>query len=301
MHHTLLFFWDGVGLGDDDPLVNPFATAELPHFTSLLGEKWYVRGRGTITTPHATLVPTDANLGLDGRPQSATGQATILTGRNVPAFVGEHFGPKPNDKVREALAQGTLFSEAVAKGGTAALLTPYPERYFAAIARGKSLYSAVPQAAVYAGLPLRTADDLRHGRALSPDFTGQGWRDHLGYADVPLLTTAEAGAQLAALAQSHTFSFFEHWPTDQLGHRGTIAEARAHLERVDEVLGGLLANWDEANGLLILTSDHGNLEEIGHRQHTRHPVPTILIGQNHAQLASHITDLTHIAAVVRQW
>ena len=186
-----------------------------------------------------------------------------------------------------------------AAGGRAALITPYPERYFEAIESGRRLLSAVPLAAASAGLTLLGASELRDGRAVSPDFTGAGWRDHLGYAEIPLLSLSEAGRRIAAVAAEYNFSFFEHWPTDQTGHRGTLAEAAAHLEAIDAVIGGLLDAWDEDRGLLILTSDHGNLEEKGHRQHTRNPVPTILVGRDHARYAATIHDLTDIAAVVR--
>jgi hypothetical protein len=295
-----IFFMDGVGLGGPDPAVNPFVLAAMPHLAGLLGEGWYLAGRGRITTPRASLAPTDATLGVAGRPQSATGQATILTGRNVPRLVGEHYGPKPNPAVSAVIREGTLFGEVAAAGGRAALLTPYPERYFEAVESGKRLLSAVPLAATSAGLPLLGADDLRAGRAVSPDFTGQGWRDFLGYDDAPILSLPEAGERIAALAAGHTFSFFEHWPTDQAGHRGTLAEAVAHLEAIDAVMGGLLAVWNDARGLLIITSDHGNLEEKGHRQHTRNPAPTILLGPDHAARAATINDLTDIAPVVRQ-
>lgn len=295
-----IFFLDGVGLGGPDPAENPFAAARLPNLTRLLGEEWYLAGRGPVVGSRASLAPTDATLGLPGRPQSATGQATILTGRNVPALVGEHYGPKPNGAVAGVIRAGTLFSEVTAAGGRAALLTPYPEGYFAAIDSGKRLLSAVPLAATTAGLALMTADDLRAGRAVSPDFTAAGWRDHLGYADVPLLSPAEAGRQIAALAATYDFSFFEHWPTDQAGHRGPFDEAVAHLELIDAALGGLLAAWDDDRGLLIITSDHGNLEEKGHRQHTRNAVPTILVGRDHAAHAAAIHDLTDIAPVVRR-
>ena len=295
-----IFFLDGVGLGGPDPTANPFAAARLPNLTALLGENWFLAGRGPIHTPRASLAPTDATLGLPGRPQSATGQATILTGRNVPALVGEHYGPKPNGAVADVVRAGTLFSEVVAVGGSAALITPYPAGYFAAIASGKRLLSAVPLAAAGAGLALMNADDLRAGRAVSPDFTAQGWRDHLGYSDVPVLSPEEAGRRIAAIAATYDFSFFEHWPTDQIGHRGGLAEAVAHLELIDAVLGGLLAGWDDARGLLILTSDHGNLEEKGHRQHTRNAVPTMLVGRDHAAHAASIHDLTDIAPVVRR-
>lgn len=295
-----LFFMDGVGLGGADPALNPFVTARLPNLAALLGPDWFLAGRSRISTPRASLAPTDAILGMPGRPQSATGQATILTGRNVPALVGEHYGPKPNEAVAAVIREGTLFSEVVAAGHTATLVTPYPEGYFQAVASGRRLLSAVPLAARSAGLPLMDADDLRAGRAVSPDFTGQGWRDFLGYGDMPVLTLSEAGERIAATAAQFAFSFFEHWPTDQIGHRGSLEEAVAHLEAIDTVLGALLAAWDDTRGLLIITSDHGNLEEKAHRQHTRNPVPTILVGRDHAAHAATIQHLTDIAPVVRR-
>ena len=295
-----ILFLDGVGLGVADPDVNPFATAVLTQLTALFGPGWYLAGQEPIITSRASLVPTDANLGLEGRPQSATGQAAILTGRNVPALIGEHYGPKPNQAVRDVLAQGSLFQEVVDAGGRAALITPYPQGFFDAIDSGKRLLSSVPLAATNAGLTLMTAGDLRNGRSVSPDFTAQGWHDHLGHTDIPLLTLTQAGTQIAKIASDYHFSFFEHWPTDMRGHRGPLADAVTHLETIDAVIGGLLSAWDDEQGLFIITSDHGNIENKSHRKHTRNHVPTMLIGKNHAQLASQIKDLTDIAKVVRQ-
>jgi hypothetical protein len=266
----------------------------------LLGDQWFLKSTAPIITERATFVPTDATLGLPGRPQSATGQATILTGRNVPQIVGEHYGPKPNQAVAATVQEGTLFHDVVRSGGSAALITPYPQGYFDAIDSGRRLLSAVPLAATNAGLALMTVDDLRAGRAVSPGFTGIGWRDHLGYANIPILSLEEAGRRIAAIARTHTFSFFEHWPSDRSGHRGSLQEAVQHLEMIDAVLGGLFAAWpDEA--LLIITSDHGNIEDKTQRQHTANPVPTIIMGPDHVQLASMIKDLSDIAKVVRKY
>jgi 2,3-bisphosphoglycerate-independent phosphoglycerate mutase len=300
MNYAHIFFMDGVGLGGDDPAVNPFVTADTPHLTALLGAGWYLNQPAPIVAARASLVPTDARLGVPGRPQSATGQATILTGKNAPRLIGEHYGPKPNAAVADIIEQGTLFSETTARGERAALLTPYPQGYFDGVESGRRLYSAVPLAAVSAGLSLMTADDLRAGQAVSPDFTAVGWRDHLGYDDIPTLTLAEAGAKIAHLAAQYRFSFFEHWPSDRAGHRGSLAQAAAHLSLIDAALGGLLDSWDDANGLLIITSDHGNIEEKDQRKHTLNPVPTILVGRGHAELAAQIKSLVDVAAVVRQ-
>lgn len=296
-----IFFLDGVGLGDSDLGRNPFLSAKMPCLHGLFGDGWYLRRDQSITVESASFIPTDANLGLPGRPQSATGQATILTGRNVPQLIGEHYGPKPNPAVADIISQGTLFSEVVVNGGTAALITPYPQGYFDAVQSGKRLLSAVPLAATQAGLSLMSAEDLRQGLAVSPDFTGQGWRDHLGYADVPVLTVADAGKRIAQIAGGYEFSFFEHWPSDQTGHRGTLEEAVSHLEAIDAVIGGMLEAWNSQRGLLIITSDHGNIEEKDHRQHTRNPVPTILFGLDHAKYAGRIRSLVDIAQVVRQF
>ncbi len=292
-------------MGEASPENNPFMQARLPHLTGLLGEGWYLRpvesGAGRITTIRASLAPTDPNLGLPGRPQSATGQATILTGRNVPLLVGEHYGPKPNQAVADIVREGNLFKEVMADGGRAALITPYPQGYFDGINSGRRLLSSVPLAATSAGLALMTAEDLRAGRAVSPGFTGQGWHDHLGYSDIPIMTLNQAGRQIARIAQSYEFSFFEHWPSDRSGHRGSIDQAVEHLEVIDEVLGGLFDAWNDQNDLLIITSDHGNIEEKDHRQHSRNPVPTVLVGQEHDRLAAIVVDLTDISKVVKQF
>ena len=296
-----IFFIDGVGMGVDDPKINPFVTAKLPALTSLFGEGWYLADGGRRTNSRASLVPTDACLGVEGRPQSATGQAVILTGRNVSAAIGEHYGPKPNQPVRDELAKGSLFCEAVEAGGKAALLSPYPQGYFDAINSGKRLYSSVPQAAVNAGLKLMGPDELMAGQAVSPGFTGDVWRTMLGYPDAPIYTLHDAGSKIAQLAADYRFSFFEHWPSDRLGHRGPLEDAVAHLEKLDRVYGGLIEAWDDENGLLIITSDHGNIENKTHRNHTKNDVATILVGRGHAELAEQISDLTDIAKVIRRY
>ena len=63
-----------------------------------------------VSTEHASLVALDACLGVDGIPQSASGQASLMTGRNVSAILGFHEGPKPNPAIIDILKEGSLFS-----------------------------------------------------------------------------------------------------------------------------------------------------------------------------------------------
>ncbi|MBI4772330.1 MAG: hypothetical protein HY784_18375 [Chloroflexi bacterium] len=298
--HILFLFVDGVGLGPDDPASNPFAVARLPPLASLTGGRALLAGLPRLEGERATFIPTGAALGVPGLPQSASGQAAILTGRNVPAEIGRHYGPKPDAHIAEIIERSSVFKRLVEAGRTAALLNAYPERYFAAIRSGRRSYSAIPLAVTAAGLPLFTAADLLAGRALSADFTGEGWRSALGYASAPVYTLPGAGARMAELARQRDFSFFEHWPTDYAGHRGTLAEATTLLERFDAVLGGLLAAWHDRDGLIVITSDHGNIEQIGDRRHTANQVPTLVIGAPATRRAftAGLTDLTGLAPAI---
>ncbi len=294
---VLFLFLDGVGLGPDDPATNPLARAAMPNLTQLLDGQRLVASAAPLEAARATLVALDACLGVPEMPQSASGQAALLTGLNVPALIGMHYGPWPNQAIVNLLANGNLFRAVRRAGKRAALLNAYPPSYFAAIASGRRLYSAIPQAVVSAGIPLKTTEDLNAGRALSADFTGQGWHERLGLRDTPLLTPTEAGARMAALANALDFAFFEYWPSDYAGHGQDMAEALDLLATLDEMLGGLLAAWDDKEGLLLITSDHGNLEDLGTRGHTTNPAPALLIGAptHRRKMAATLRSLPDVA------
>ncbi len=241
MRRVIFLFLDGVGLGSDDPAVNPLAAAELyPTLLALMDGHPLTAASGRMTTPHAELIPTDAHLGIPGRPQSATGQAAIVTGANVPARLGRHYGPRPNQAVRDVIDEGSIFSRLRDRGQSSFFCNAYPEGFFAAVNRGKRLLSAIPYAVTQAGQVLPDHEDLRAGRALSADFTGEGWRTQLGYADAPVYSPQEAGRKLWELAQPHHFVFFEHWMTDILGHKQAHAEAVANFQVIDGFLAGLM-------------------------------------------------------------
>jgi hypothetical protein len=288
---VLFLFLDGIGLGDADPSINPFMKADLPHLESLLeGYRLTTDCPLPLVTPLATLLALDAGLGVEGLPQSATGQATLLTGKNVPATIGYHYGPKPNKEVAACLNNGNLFSTFAKNGLKSALLNAYPPHYFDGIESGHRLPGSIAMAAYQTGIHLMTAEDLYQGNAISADLTGMGWREHLGFSDAPLLSPSQAGARLAELSKRYTFSLFEYWLSDVAGHHQDMDGACRLLETFDEVLGSLYDEWDD-DGLILLVSDHGNLEDLSTRRHTNHPVPLLLIGP--LTLRQHFVDSMH--------
>ncbi len=298
--HLLFIFLDGVGLGADDPEINPFARVTMPTLEGLLDGHKLFTGVAPFVGERASLYALDAGLGVDGLPQSATGQAVLLTGTNVPAEIGEHYGPKPNPAVAGHIGNGTLFSRFRAAGKSAALLNAYPPRYFEAVDSGRRLYSSIPLAVTSAGISLFTKDDLFAGRALSADFTGEGWAGMLGFPDAPVLAPEAAGRKLAELAQSYDFAFFEYWASDYAGHKQDMPWAVRQLGVLDDVLRGLVSAWDDSQGLVLITSDHGNMEDLSTRRHTDARVPGLLIGSQEARLsfASDLHDLAGVAPAI---
>lgn len=297
---VLFLFLDGVGLGEDDPQRNPFAQAAMPVLQELLGGRRLVASSAPLEARRATLLALDACLGVNGLPQSATGQAALLTGQNVPAALGYHYGPKPNQAVADFLSDGTLFSQVNNAGRRAAFLNAFPPGYFEGIGSGRRLYAAISLAVVRAGLPLRTIDDLRAGQALSADFTAQGWRDRLGLKDTPVISPQDAGRRLASLPAPNDFSLFEYWLSDYAGHGQDMEAACKLLETLDQVLEGLLETWDDNTGLILIASDHGNLEDLSTRRHTTNPVPALVIGAPNLRqrFTKRLRDLTDIAPAI---
>jgi len=299
--HVLLIFLDGIGLGADDPLTNPFAAANTSTLDALANGHRWLNSTGIQISKRAIFIPTDPRMGMNGRPQSASGQAALLTGKNVPELIGEHYGPRPNPAIREIIAQDNLFKRVVAHGGTAALLEAYPPRFHQAINSGKRLASSYQQAVLEAGLPLFSEEKIYSGEALSGDWTGAGWRSELGYTDTPVYTPVEAGKRMVALSRQYDFAFFSHWMTDVIGHRGTVAEGASLLELFDGVMAGALEEWDDDEGLIVITSDHGNLEDLSHTKHTENDVPTVIIGTGRESIASNLNTLTDIAPGIENY
>lgn len=305
---VLFLFLDGIGLGVDDSRINPFAKVALPNLQGLLaGNKLLQKtisansSNGTrFDTTRATLLSLDAELGVEGLPQSATGQAALLTGINVSAEIGYHYGPKPNQEVAEYLRNGNLFSSLMESGYRSALLNAYPPAYFSAIESGRRLYSAIPLAVISAGIPLMTLEDLQNGQALSADFTAQGWRDRLGLPDTPVMSSIQAGERMAELAGNYDLALFEYWLSDYAGHSQDMQAAKNLLLTFDQVLGGLLGSWNDQEGLILITSDHGNLEDLSTRRHTANPVPALIIGDQkfRDEFAEGLFDITDVASAI---
>jgi 2,3-bisphosphoglycerate-independent phosphoglycerate mutase len=109
----------------------------------------------------------------------------------------------------------------------------------------------------------------------------------------PEMSLPEVTARLVEdiRAQRHDVIVCNIANPDMVGHTGVIAAAIAAAEAVDVALGKLRAALAEVHGEMLVTADHGNLEQMRdpvsgepHTAHTAGPVPLVYVGARRAAL-----------------
>src|SRR5256886_11097211 len=190
---VLLFFIDGLGMGTrgpHNPLDGLDDAAPLANFQDEIPQLIF----------DGVLAPTDVLLGVDGRPQSASGQTTILTGVNAPKIIGAHKQGFPNQALLDIIREHSIFLQLKNKGiESITFANTYTKRFFERRPRWISATTAAVEAA---GLRFNVVEDLRAGRAVFHDFTNASLIER-GEAVSPR-SPEEAGDVLASIAQKHS-------------------------------------------------------------------------------------------------
>ncbi len=298
---VLMIFIDGLGLGDDAS-ENPLVATETPGLNGLLdGRNLTLEAAGRHYS-RATLLAVDASLGVRGLPQSATGQASIFTGINAPALIGYHLNGFPNSALRRLLADRGIFLHLKNKGYRVSFLNAYRPLFFEALDQGLpgNRYSCSTLITYYAGLTFRDLDSLKKGDALYMDITNK-FLQNMGF-DVPEILPEVAGRRLAELSSGYDFSLFEYFLSDLAGHLASKPEAEKVIMILDRFLFAVTNHLDINETLLIVCSDHGNLEDISSRVHTANPTPALLVGPLalRRRLAARLNKLTDYLSLVEE-
>lgn len=297
---VLLVLLDGVGIGRRDASVNPFFAAPLPFLTDALDGTLPSLRTPRILTGTAVAVPLNATLGVPGLPQSGTGQAALYCGVNAARHIGKHFGPYLYSTLKPVVAERNLFRRLLRAGVPAeqlALANAFPRRFFEYMEGAPTRMVAGMYAALTAGIPFRDIRALEAGEAVSTDLTAARWKD-IGHPEAPVLAPGDAGRQLARIAAAHRFTLFEYFQTDKAGHERSLSHAAAILATVDDFLRGVFEESDRERLLVLVTSDHGNIEDISTKSHTRHPVPLFAFGPAASAFAFSIRSICDISSAV---
>ncbi|MDA0999443.1 MAG: hypothetical protein O2807_02845 [bacterium] len=260
----LFVFVDGLGLAPPGP-DNPVSALEEGPLSFAGGKPLEESFR-----MHAV----DACLGVEGLPQSATGGSTLFTGVNAPRLLGYHKQGFPTGPLRDLLGREGILRKARERGARADFANVYTSQYFD---RGRTRHRSVTTVMTEsAGIPLKRLEHLQAGEGVYRDFTN-GILIERGY-EVDRLTPEAAGRRLGEMAHERDILLYEFFQTDAVGHKGTFDDAVETLQLLNRFLVAAIAALNPSEDAFVLCSDHGNIENMAGRYHTRNPVPLLLWG-----------------------
>lgn len=272
---VVFLFIDGVGLKEpaaDNP-VNPEVCPTL----------WRLIDR------HSK--PVDACLGVEGVPQSATGQGTMFTGVNCSEAIGHHCEGFPGPALRKIIEEDNLFLELKRRGKKVRFADAYlvDSADELSARRFKSVTTVM---ALTTPETVTTAADLAEDRGLMQDLTRETIQDR--YPDIPIITPQRAAEHLFAIARENDFTLYEFFQTDVSGHSMDYARACEVLRLYDKFLATLVRFTEAAGITLVMTADHGNIESMNERGHTRNPVPFIAFGPGEGFIRDKVSSLVDV-------
>jgi len=273
----IFVFVDGLGIGSDDPAVNPLRDPRFPNLGNLL----------------AGAIPLDACLGVDGLPQSATGQATLLTGINAAKEMGRHIEGFPPPSLKKLIEHENIFSKLLKLGKHCTFANSYwiddPHRI---PPRRQSVTTVMSLSALG---KVRGKKELMADGAVNHDITR--WTMHTRGYDGKLISPETAADHLRTVAEENDFTLFEYFLTDRAGHSGTPDLVFQCLETLERFLPRVAAFAKQPNHLFLLSSDHGNIEDPATSAHTKNFVPLVALGV-HAEKFNSLKTLADVTPAI---
>jgi len=287
-----MVFLDGVGIGKMDNQFNPFFKFGFKTFENIFGNIPSLDNQRFTNGTHY-LFPTDATLGIEGLPQSGTGQASLFCGFNAPKFVGKHFGPYPYSTTIPILQKDNILVHFRDKYRSSYFANAYPKAFFDYINSGRTRLGVTTLTCQLAGIRLNRVADVRTSKALTAELTNERWNQKLGYK-LKVIQPKTAARRLLRIAEQYKFTLYEYYLSDHLGHLRIANEFEKLFGELDEFLFTLLAEVDSKKMTIVICSDHGNLEDLSIKTHTRNPALTITAGKYAKEIADSVADIIQI-------
>lgn len=282
-------FVDGVGVGEKSEF-NPLADSELKSISYFTNGDGLHNGINPVIKKNKLYLPIDANLGVSGLPQSGTGQTSLFSGENASKIAGKHFGPFPYSKTKFLLKEQSLFHKVLKEGFSPHFLNAYPDIFFKkSIQRNR--WTCTTLMTKSAGIRLNGLEEVLNKKALTAEIVQDAWRNSLNL-DVPKISPEEAADRAKNSLMDHDLVLYEYYLTDKAGHEMSIEKAAKVLSVLDRFLSVVIENLKEGD-TLVISSDHGNIEDLSIKTHTRNPVPLFVKGDIEAfKKAKSILDVT---------
>ncbi len=307
MPKLIFIFFDGVGIGKKLQ-ANPFYVAKtdyLPFFED-----------GALPDPHNTPIKAiDAQLGIEGIPMSATGQTTLFTGINVPALLNEHKESYPNKLMREIIKEKNLFSILREKDISPRFLNVFPgathlfsPEHITIGDDGEFCLSPLFRDQFKRPISVTTCmmvansmipfgiEDILKEQALFHDYSNKSLDGKKPYP--PRFTPEKAAEIIYRASRNYDLLLYEYFLTDFCGHGFDFSECIELVMQLNRLVKHLISLLDKESDTLLITSDHGNLENCTTQRHTNNPVPLLTWGYGSAGLQDKIESLADICPTV---
>ena len=284
-------FIDGIGIADADLGHNPAADLSLQNLFPEMLYRRLLSCSGPVHLCDRSAASLDACLEVPGFPQSATGQVTLFTGINAALAQGRHEGGYPNRALRELLKRESLFVRLRHANIPCDFLNAYSAGYWQKRKGHPGRHSATTVMTMAAGIKTHTFDDIDRQKALYHDLRSEN-------ISARTITPGHAGHIAAGLIPVGGLALFEYFLTDLAGHGKDNAGVSSRLLDLDSFLRGLFEKLDPLRHTVLVTSDHGNVEDSSIAGHTMNPVPLIIWGRGHIRLVSEIRKLSDVTPVL---
>ncbi|RHX81250.1 metalloenzyme [Leptospira yasudae] len=297
-------FIDGIGFGPDDPATNPFSRYAKSFFLPLAGKP--IPEDAPETLKKAVFLKTDASLGIKGLPQSATGQTSLWTGINACKVLQRHLSGFPTFTLKKIISKYSIIRVLEEHGFKADLLNCYTPAFTDYVKKNPRHVSASTLIQMASDKPLKNMDDLRQGKGLYMDITHEYLKEFSrGYLDdsddlFRVRDPYETGTSIIRNCKEdgYTLCIYEFFLTDKVGHKMHWEAAEKYIGELESFFKGVLETLNPEEDQLIVTSDHGNLEDLSVDVHTVNPVPTILYGKHTEALKSKIKAIVDIPTAI---
>lgn len=285
---VLFIFIDGVGLGEYSEK-NPFYHQKYESFRSLTDHDFH-SGAPDLLGENHVFKSIDANLGVDGLPQSGTGQTSLFTGINASKAIGKHFGPYPHSGIKPFLKKESMFHGAQKLGKNPYFMNAYPPVFFK-YAEKRNRWSCSTLMTKSAGLSLNSTKEVQQEKALTAEIIQNAWRERLDI-DIPKISASDAAYRILNILPEHDLVLYEYYLTDKAGHNQSPEDASRVLQPLDEFL-NVIIKHKKSTDTLVISSDHGNLEDLSVKTHTGNPVPLFVLGEKASDFHS-VQSLTDV-------
>jgi len=302
MKRLIFIFLDGVGLGDYSTH-NPFFAAKtefLPYSAP-----------GALLPDKTPIKAIDPLLGVKGLPQSATGQTTLYTGEAIPRILNAHQGSYPNKLMRKIIKKFNLFSGLKKRGIKVCFLNAYPvfTKYFSLehinILEDGQFYfskefpdmfkrriSVTSCMMISSGLIPFDEKDIKNENSIFQDYSNQMLIDR--GLKIPVFTPEKAAEIIYKKSREYDFTLYEYFQTDFYAHRKSFGECIELIKNLNRLVKSLFSLLNQKKDTLLLTSDHGNLEDHSTRAHTLNPVPLTIWGKDSHKLRQDINNIAEV-------